>query len=280
MALPAIIPFTQNGASLLPPRQAMSAGQYLLSPSGSYKLLLQPDGNLAIYDLTTGAAVWVANASQPYSNTVAPTGDALNFYVSNSAFLNDPLNGRQWIAPTGLTDEALWTRTHVSLQNDSNLVILDIQALWASNTSIPFTPGATEARVVNPNVAMQVDAVYPAGSYKLIFQGDGNLVVYDQNMTPTWFSGTANVGATQAVMQGDGNFVISNAAGQPIWYTGTGGFPGAYAQIQNNGNFVICYEKPLWARFGYTPTATAHPVFYPDHSTGPFPLFGGIGWDY
>ena len=279
-----MIPFTQIGASILPPQQMMTAGQYLLSPSGYYKLLMQADGNLALYDLTTGIAVWVANESQPYS--VTTTGKYVGVFtcMDRNFMVVDELRGRRWGATNsaGALYEGLQNRAHLSVQNDSNLVVLDIQALWASNTSIPFTPGATEAKVLNPNMAMQVDAVYPAGAYKLIFQADGNLVVYDQNMAPVWFSGTANIGATQAVMQGDGNFVISNAAGQPLWYTGTSGFPGAYAQIQDNGNFVICREVPLWARFGYTPTPPRAPraVFYPDHSTGPLPLFGGIGWDF
>jgi hypothetical protein len=267
-------PFTQVGASLLPPLQSMTAGQYLLSPNGNYKLLFQPDGNLAMYDLTTGIAVWVADNNQPYSTT-GPLGPYIpqEVYMNGTLYLDDQVRSRQWM-PTLSADarfEGLTTRAHLSLQNDSNLVIIDIQALWASNTAIPFTPGATEARVLDPSVSMTVDAEYVAGAYKLIFQGDGNLVVYDQNMAPVWFSGTANIGATQAVMQGDGNFVISNAAGQPLWYTGTGGFPGAYAQIQANGNFVIAYQVPIWARFGFVPTAPRVPKFLVEY--GPYTVW-------
>ena len=45
------------------------------------------------------------------------------------------------------------------------------------------------------------------GLYRLLYQSDGNLVLYDDvNRTTPWTSGTLGTSAGQAVMQGDGNF--------------------------------------------------------------------------
>jgi hypothetical protein len=39
-------PFTANGSSVLPPRNLMSAGQFLQSPNKRFRLVYQPDENL------------------------------------------------------------------------------------------------------------------------------------------------------------------------------------------------------------------------------------------
>ena len=85
--------------------------------------------------------------------------------------------------------------------------------------------------------------------FTLEFQGDGNLVLYNQSATALWASGTAGSGATEVDMQGDGNLVIY-AGGTAVWATPTAGHPGAYLLVQNDGNVVI-YDSggspALWA---------------------------------
>lgn len=86
--------------------------------------------------------------------------------------------------------------------------------------------------------------------YEFAYQGDGNLVLYDESGTPLWSSGTAGTEPWAAAMQGDGNFVIYDASGTPIWWTGdTLGHEGAYLVVQNDGNVVIYAPDgtPLWS---------------------------------
>ena len=76
------------------------------------------------------------------------------------------------------------------------------------------------------------------GNYKLEFQDDGNLVLYN-GPTYTWDTKTyIGVGHT-LVMQHDGNLVIYNANSTPIWNSGTAGNPGAYLELENNGALKI-----------------------------------------
>lgn len=79
----------------------------------------------------------------------------------------------------------------------------------------------------------------PDGRYRLIFQTDGNLVIYRSDGQPVWWTGTHGISPGAAVMQSDGNFVVYNAANEPRWHTHTYGNPGAYLSLQNNGAFVI-----------------------------------------
>jgi hypothetical protein len=87
------------------------------------------------------------------------------------------------------------------------------------------------------------------GNYHLHYQGDGNLVLYDTNWSPVWWTGTFGR-AGSARMQGDGNFVVYDADGQPRWWSGTSR-PGASFRVQDDGNLVI-YDtngRGVWSRW-------------------------------
>jgi PAN domain len=81
--------------------------------------------------------------------------------------------------------------------------------------------------------------VAPSCYYKLVFQSDGNLVLYTHSNAPVWASGTQNSGAAYAVMQGDGNLVLYTWGGRAVWSTGTYGHPYARTALQDDGNLVV-----------------------------------------
>lgn len=77
--------------------------------------------------------------------------------------------------------------------------------------------------------------------FYLVYQGDGNLVLYNWGASPRypmWWTGTIG-SPLVAAMQVDGNVVIYDATGRPVWYTNTGGHWGAYLVLQKNGNLVL-----------------------------------------
>ncbi|WPN29803.1 hypothetical protein QMK54_29090 [Pseudomonas sp. P5_109] len=146
-------PFQANGSPLLPPNQMMSAGQYLMSENGQFRLVLQADGNLVITD--NGAVVWVADANQIYSRTLYQKrmNQRLQFVISNSGFLYDPSRKRLWVAESShSTDKSLWYNACMVMQDDGNLVIYDGRTgslCWARFGFVPGRiPKAKQAKVL------------------------------------------------------------------------------------------------------------------------------------
>lgn len=91
------------------------------------------------------------------------------------------------------------------------------------------------------------------GRYTLVYQSDGNLVLYrnrpGQEWRALWASNSAGRPAGNCIMQGDGNLVIYGPAGEYIWDTATDGNPGSRLVVQDDGNVVIYRSDgtPIWA---------------------------------
>jgi hypothetical protein len=87
------------------------------------------------------------------------------------------------------------------------------------------------------------------GRFQFVYQGDGNVVLYDNNTGEAlWASGTDGTTVGDARMQRDGNFVVYNSESTPVWASGTSGYPGATLTVQDDGNVVIYYQgSPVWA---------------------------------
>ncbi len=74
--------------------------------------------------------------------------------------------------------------------------------------------------------------------YFLVFQNDGNLVLYKRSGVVLWSSNTNGWAVTRCVMQADGNLVLFNEDG-PIWTSKTDGYRNSRLILQNDGNLVI-----------------------------------------
>ncbi|MDD2046121.1 putidacin L1 family lectin-like bacteriocin [Pseudomonas putida] len=251
--------FQNSGSAVLPPYQELRIGQYLQSPNGRYRLVLQEDSNLALYD--GNVAVWVADGNTPYSSTLAYKGSGPTaLYVQYGAFLDDPTRGRKWITtPTDFTDNDQWNRVHLVLQNDGNLVEVDYRPLWKSNSSAAMQLNKNN-EIIPPGTFLEPGRLYGKGNARLVFQGDGNLVLYGPNNSVLWATYTQGKGATKAVLQGDGNLVIYNDNGKALWNSRTAQQEGAFIQIQDD-SFIIMRHNPVWARFGYKPSIKPKHVF-------------------
>lgn len=278
MATRTPVPTNNSGGSYLPPYQYLRAGQNLRSPNGRYHLEIQPDGVAVIYDVDT--AVWVASpatGSETYNTGYYET----RFVNMYNLRLQDGTRKRDWTSRSNnLPYKGADDFTYAWLQDDGNLVSVTFAALWAINTSIFQVPFGDEILVIAPGTDLEINKYYTVGDCRLIFQGDGNLVLFGKNNAVLWASYTHDKGGVRAVMQTDGNLVIYTAAGVALWSTGTAGQPGAYLQIQANGNLMIASQIVVWARFGFTPTNRPVKVFYPDHSTGPLSTFKTWTWTY
>jgi hypothetical protein len=74
--------------------------------------------------------------------------------------------------------------------------------------------------------------------FTLIYQTDGNLVLYQSGVGAIWNTGTWPV-TGQAALQADGNFVVYRSDGVPLWYSGTAGVSPVQLNLQNDGNLVL-----------------------------------------
>jgi hypothetical protein len=117
----------------------------------------------------------------------------------------------------------------------------------------PDTPSpGSDAGLLRPDEVMWPDTAIESadGRFHLIYQGDGNLVLYDEAWSPMWATGTQGSDPGAAVMQSDGNFVVYDAQGVALWASSSSyGHPGAWLLLQSDGNLVI-YDvdgTPLWA---------------------------------
>jgi len=82
------------------------------------------------------------------------------------------------------------------------------------------------------------------GRRNLLYQNDGNVVMYKNDGTTDAIWSTKTYGSTSnmMVMQPDGNLVVYDASWNPIWASNTFDNRGAYLYLQDDGNLVI-YRK-------------------------------------
>ncbi|MET3035156.1 bulb-type lectin domain-containing protein [Chryseobacterium sp. NRRL B-14859] len=84
----------------------------------------------------------------------------------------------------------------------------------------------------------------------LIFQNDGNLVVYNRRNQPQWDSKTQGKGA-RAIFQEDGNLVVYNFSDRPVFSTNTVNKNATSLEMQDDGNLVIYNRRgnALWSSY-------------------------------
>ncbi|MFI5930647.1 hypothetical protein [Actinoplanes sp. NPDC051494] len=105
---------------------------------------------------------------------------------------------------------------------------------------------------LEPGDALPVDQpLYAAaGRCRLVFQSDGNLVLYCERPAgwiPRWSTGTGGQPVDRAVLQEDGNLALYHQ-GAPVWSSATWMHPGARLVVQDDENVVIYQDDvPVWA---------------------------------
>lgn len=200
-------------ATQLTPGQGLGPNQFLVSPNGWYKVIMQTDGNLVVFNKGL-KAVWstlthdagLANfVYQPDGNLVIY--DAFNRPVWNSSTNNQAtISSLQFVKsvpdsyPNGDKDDFTW----ISAPNFS----AQASSVTSTGSGVRLYPG---------------DSLTSANLwYRLLMQRDGNLVVYNKSNSPVWSTQTYGQ-PSYAWFQPNGNLVLyrysDNAA---IWSSNTG----------------------------------------------------------
>ena len=218
-----------------------AGGQPVRSSSGTYRLSMQVDGNLVIYD-AAGRAIWSSATNVPYSSYFVVQADGnVVIYDGEDGF---PL----WTA--GVYSPG----ARLIMQDDGNLVLYAASgnALWDSNG---FT-GRKAQRFIPKRAFTDLASGQSVWSHDnavvLRMQVDGNLVEYNARGQVMWATMTSVPGSRLAA-QADGNVVIYAPDGRAVWAT----FiyrPNAYIVVQNDGNIVEYTSSGalLWHSAGFS----------------------------
>lgn len=120
-----------------------------------------------------------------------------------------------------------------------------------SNTFLPY-PTSVYGLQPNESLAPGQQRTSVDGRFTLIYQADGNLVLYGPGGY-LWATFTDGTIPSATWMQGDGNLVVYRydpGLGQDVdaWASNTGGSNGAYLVVQSDGNLVIYNGRwPIWS---------------------------------
>jgi hypothetical protein len=226
-------PMARAFSSTLLAGGALQPGESLVSGNGQYELVYQLDGNLVVYG-PTGQPGW-------WTGTDGISPGAVTMQADGNLVVTDGSGAARWASETGDHPGAF-----ASLRDNGTLVVLSAggEVLWASTGSCVGGPMVLcGGQSLRPGESIASDG----GNFTLVYQVDGNLVLYDGSGAPIWWSGTDGTAPGDVTMQSDGNLVIHDASGTPIWWTGTDGHPGAFFLLQANGHAGVFSDAgELW----------------------------------
>jgi len=157
-----------------------------------------------------------------------PDGDALSYQwtITQGAFSSAASASPAWTAP--LAPAAVVATVSVSDGRGGS-----------ASTSLTLQVVLRDKLPAGARLVSGQSLISPDGRYRLVYQGDGNLVLYDEvERSAPWSSGTAGLSTGQVVMQTDGNFVIYDGSNRPRWMSGTAN-ANTKLVLQADGNLVV-----------------------------------------
>ncbi len=240
----AAVPFAppaqaSSGEPILRNGETLRAGQSLVAASRAYRLTVQSDGNVVIYN-SSSKAVWTTKTSGNPGARLAmtSTGDLAVYATTNRVLWHSDtagLGGKQ-----------------VRMQSDGNLVIYmaDGRATWSRGTG--KTGNSTSTLAIGWTLKSGASLTSGDGAYQLIMQGDGNLVLYKTSGGAVWSTGTVGTSGAWLALQGDGNLVVYAPGNRAIWSSATVGLGGDRLILQGDGNLVLYLPggRAVWSRAG------------------------------
>ena len=202
----------------------MHTGEGLISVDGSYRLLMQANGNLSILLGSTGRLVWsMQTAGHPGAWAVLQHDGNLVVHARDGTVLRSTGTGGHPADAYGLR-----------IREDSDLVITTPggSPFWSSDT-VNSQLAAHELLLAGQHLRS------PSGRFQIDMNADGNVTLTDTgDRSIDWATSTDEPGSS-LVMQPTGDMEVVGPFGEVLWTSGTDGFAGAGAVLQDDGNFVI-----------------------------------------
>lgn len=213
--------------------------------SGSGVITIRNDSNVA----------WYKDGRNPVNlGTFNPTDRASAFYTTGWLGANRPAAMNEAIVSPG--QNASFTVPIKAPANGGayiesfSLVAEGYRWLNQAVTStITVTGGSVQpAGVLSSGQSLTANQsmVSADGRYRLVVQGDGNLVLYSPNR-PIWWTGTNGKPANRLSVQGDGNLVLYGNTTY-YWATWTQNAGNVRLVVQNDGNLVLynAQDRAVW----------------------------------
>ncbi|NQX15813.1 peptidoglycan DD-metalloendopeptidase family protein [Rathayibacter sp. VKM Ac-2857] len=215
----------------IPVGSEMAYGDTLRSPSGQFRLVMQGDGNLAVY--TPGNQIVFQSYTSGADCRFVPQADG-NLVIYRGS------------GPSIWQTYSTGTAAKLSLQDDGNIVLYrsDGTAGYRSNT---FSAALIAGEALQPGHHLSNNG------YKAIMQADGNFVIYDRSNAVQWQTRTSVPGSV-ASMQSDGNFVIQNGA-NVRWQASTAGRQGKRVVLETDGRLLMTRDDGVSVWNNVTGTA-------------------------
>jgi hypothetical protein len=108
---------------------------------------------------------------------------------------------------------------------------------YNTSGSLVYTGGADKL-LPEQSLGLGESITSADGRFRLLYQEDGNLVLYDPNSSPIWASHTDGTCPNAAGMQTDGNFVVYDCNWTPVWASNTGS-SGSWLMVQSDGDVAM-----------------------------------------
>lgn len=238
------VAYYSSTSHLIGRENTLEAGSRLISPNQRYNFVLQPDGNIEICKLNDrGESIdilWKSNTQNNQNNK-------LYFQYDSNLVLYSPNMVPLWESNTNTFGGVI-----AQMQDDGNFVMYNkfSQPVWQTDTVDPLPVIASSPYTIGRgNYLLPGEVITsPNGIYWLVYQGDGNLVLYKYN-TPIWNTETNGYSCNKLVMQLDGNLVLYDAYYGVLWATYTQSTGASRLQLNDDGNLVLYREDNsyVWA---------------------------------
>lgn len=102
-------------------------------------------------------------------------------------------------------------------------------------------------KTVYATTVLQANQSWSTNRIRMVMQGDGNLVVYNEKNKPIWASMTFGSNH-RAIFQEDGNLVIHNGDDRPIWASKSHGHANAQLVLRADAKVVILHNGAvIWS---------------------------------
>ncbi len=231
-------PTALNPRSQLTTEQTIQADEYIMSPNKQSLLHVQPNGNLVLLRNFNQVAWSSRSGGSPLQLVMQGDGNLVLYSKGGGAL---------WSTGTGGNPGA-----SLQLQDDGNMVIYAAGGgvLWTSGSPVPnYQTYINDGQYGGEMFGFQ-EIKSANGKYTLTMQGDGNLVLYSPTRA-LWHAGTAGNPYSRLAIQPDGNMVVYDMNHRPIWYTGTNQRDKLI--LQDDGNLVLYNgrNQPLWSTLTY-----------------------------